>query len=196
MWLQLDERWSRSCFAYRVSFSPDLSLVVLNDVVYALDKEIEYATAVPVPLTNEKTTSNTKAEPGVMTSRSHVHAIVSTCNSFLVCVDIGSPGQHRPPKLELYRIMHTQRTALCNFNLPPEVDIPGLAYVLAKWHPTLPILSLVTWKPHASTNSDETIQPEACYVLNLINPNPCWISARKISRNRCKISFLPGLGMY
>lgn len=189
MRLQIDRRWTGSCIGYRVAFSPDLSLVVLNDVVYALDKEVEYATAAPLPLTKEKTISNSEVELEIMSSRSHMHAMVSACNSFLVCVDIGSPDHRRPPKLELYRIMRTQRTAVCRCTLPPEVDIAGLAYALAKWHPTQPILSLITWKIATITFPEEIIQPEACYVLNLSHPNTSWIKAEKTSQDRCTFFF-------
>lgn len=173
-----------SCRSYCVSFSPDLSLILVNDTVYRLDTNADFAASIALRSSPNQLANNVNQGSTSMHDGPTFHAKFSTCNSFLLYLSTGSIDKQISPKVDLYQIINLETDVFTRISLPTSLDVSLLAYALAEWHPTLPILALITFQMAPMAETEEVSQIRACYSLNLDVPSAKWVEAQELTSER------------
>ncbi|KAL8789675.1 MAG: hypothetical protein Q9195_006728 [Heterodermia aff. obscurata] len=181
---KIELRWHEDSLlsrgVYCTSFSPDLSLLLVNNAVYKLNTTADFAVSITVSSPEDQVAST--ANQGSMTIRDGpcVHAMFSTCNRFLLYLNTGSIEKQMSPKLDVYQATNSKTDMLSRILLPMNLDLSLFTFAMAEWHPTLPILGLVTCQVAAIAGTEEGFTVRACYTLNLDVMGANWIEAREI----------------
>ena len=167
-----------------MSFSPDLSLVLVNDTIYQLDTNTEFAAS--IVLTSSASQLANKVNQGSMSMHDgpSLHAKFSTCNRFLLYLSNSSIDKQISPKLDIYHMVNLETDIFTPISLPGNLDLSLLAYAIAEWHPTLPILALITFQMAQMAETGETLQIRACYSLNLDVSSAKWVKAHELTSER------------
>lgn len=167
-----------------MSFSSDLSLVLVKDTIYQLDTNADFAASVALTNSGNQSAKKNNQGPLSMHEIPTVHAKFSTCNSFLLYLSTGSIDKQMSPKVDLYCITNLETDIFAKISLPANLDVSLLTYALAEWHPTLPILALITFQMAPMAESEEVLQIRACYSLNLDVPSAEWVKAQELTSER------------
>ena len=167
-----------------MSFSPDLSLVLVNETVYQLDTNADFAASIALTSSPNQLANNVNQGSMSMHEKPPVHAKFSTCNSFMLYLSTGSIDKQISPKVDLYQIINLETDMFNRISLPANLDVSLLAYALAEWHPTLPILALITFQMASIAETEEVLQIRACYSLNLDVPSATWVKAHELTSER------------
>ena len=167
-----------------MSFSPDLSLVLVNDTVYQLNKDAEFATSIALPSSTKQLANNVNQGSISMHDRSVLHPKFSTCNRFLLYLSSGSIDKQMSPKLDVFHIINPETNKFTKISLPANLDFSSLTYAMAEWHPTLPIIALVTFRMAPVAETGELLQIRACYSLDLDVSNAKWVKAQELTSDR------------
>ena len=174
----------------RIAFSPDLSLVALNDKIYDIGTVNEFAASVKLPIPEDNRLVGFDENTGNADNISKSQVQFSNCSTFLNTVDTGSIEKQRSPSVEIYQVRDSECVRPCRIALPTNLDFSNLIFAQTAWHPQLPILSLVTWEWSTTTSTEDVDERVTCYMLSLEHENPQWDRAGEVFHNRVLRTFV------
>ena len=188
--LLMHKRCPTACFRNRVTFSPDLSLVVLNDALYRLDTANQSSIPIVLPIAEHEDHISSDDAATLADNGSHFEAMISYCNGYLVYLDTGSRGEGSPPKLEIYRLKDSGRDVAIKIDLPNNLILSKFSFAKACWHPTSPVIGLLTWQSSTAAKATNDSESETCHTLNLDFPCARWVKAKKTFTSKTTCTYI------
>ena len=168
---------------YRVAFSRDLELISVNGACYRLSTDLEFDRLVLSLVCQSGFTSNLGTEQG-SPSGSHILTLpadFSSCNRFVAHTDTGSVEPARQPSLQVFTLGTRGCKVQVPVDLPTNLDISKVAYVVTAWHPTSPILSVVTWE--INPEPGQLLETKKCYTWDMDGPTARWLESKRTFRS-------------
>lgn len=166
--------------------SPDLGLILIDDACYYLQDNLDSVHPWVMPWLDLRHSSVLHCEDDqARSNRSFLHSRFSTCNRYLANVDPGSIQPSRSPKLELYQIQY-ERDRIARIELLENFRILAFSWLDAVFHPTLPIVSIVTTRIEAVEGYQRRREVFECYVVRLTGTRSDWVRLEEVYTREVK----------